>query len=301
MTWRAPTGEMARVALGRGLVAARDATPGRMAVVVTVMGLAWLLLELALRGDRATVVPDWTLLIAAASLAVVVGLAARARMTMRGELAVARDLAVVLLLVISLFPALMLVVYAVAMATSAGVVSLSWALWGVTVVLAVVVQLAIFAACVGLAMATFKEGIAMLFLAGIFAAVVSVVANKVTGDPADAWNFAVFRWAQGRAALIPEWTFAFQALREAVAPLDHRRLMSALSSVAGGTAAGLVISALLRLGRQRLMARAAWRPWLPMAAAPVPDASPLLDGRILRPLVVYALVTWSAVLTWKVL
>jgi len=301
MSWRAQTGEVARVALGRGLVAARDATPGRMAVVVTLMGLAWLLLELALRGDRATVVPDRTLLLAGASLAVVVGLAARARMTMRGELAVARDLAVVLLLVISLFPALMLVVYAVAMATSAGVVSLSWALWGAAVVLAVVVQLAIFAALAGLALATFKEGIAMLFLAGIFAAVVSFVANRITGDPADAWNFAVYRWVQGRAALIPEWTFAFQALRDAVAPLDHRRLMSALSSVAGGTVVGLVVSALLRAGRQQLMAHATLRPWLPMAAAPVPDTSPLLDGRILRPLVVYALVTWTVVLIWKVL
>lgn len=301
MNWRAQTGEMARVALGRGLIAARDASPGRMAIVVTVMGMAWLLLELTLRGDRATVVPDRTLLVAGATLAVVVGLAARARMTMRGELAVARDLAVVLLLVISLFPALMLVIYAVAMATSAGVVSVSWALWGLVVALAVVLQLAIFALCAGLALATFKEGIAMLFLAGIVAVLVSVAANKVSGDPADAWNFAVYRWARARAELIPAWTFAFEALREAVAPLDHRRLMSALSSVAGGTAAGLIASALLRVGRQRLMARASWRPWLPMASAPVPDTSPLLDGRILRPLVAYALVTWSAVLVWRVL
>lgn len=301
MNWRAQTGEMARVAIGRGLVAARDATAGRTAIVGTVMGVAWLMLELALRGERAAVQPDWTLLLAGGSMAVGVGLAARARMTMRGELAVARELSVVVLLVISLFPAAMLVLYAIAMTTSAGVVSLSWVLWGAAVTIGVLVQLAIFAVFIGLAMSTFKEGVAMLFLAGIFAVVVCVIANRVTGDPADGWNFAVYRWVKGRASLIPEWTFAFQALRDSVAWLDHRRLMSALASVAGGAAAGLLVSAALRAGRQQLMARAAWRPWLPMAAAPVPDTSPLLDGRILRPLVVYALVTWSVVLVWKVL
>lgn len=290
-----------RLAMLRGWLATRNATPGHMAIVTMVMGSAWLFLEFTLRGTPATLIPDWTLLIGGGVMAVGVGLAARARMTMRGELAVVREFAVVVLLVISLFPALMLVLYGVAMTTSAGVVSLSWALWGVAVVIAIMVQLAVFAGLVLLVLASFKEGAGMLLFAALYAFIVSVVANAITDDPADAWNFALYRWTRARASLIPEWTFVFHALRAAIAPLDHVRLMSALASIVGGACAGLVLSTLLRAGRQQLMTHARLRPWLPMAAAPVPDTSPLLDERILPPLVTYALITWAVVLVWRVI
>lgn len=270
------------------------------AAITLTMACGWLMLEFALRGGTEPVVPDWRIGFAVAGAGLLVGIATRARVSMKGELAVGGEFLALVLLVISILPAFMLIVYLGALIVSAGVVSLSWALLGVVWILMVAVQLAIFAGLVMLVFALIDEG-AVAFVAGvIYVAVVCWIAHQSSGSFENGWNFALPRWAFARRDLIPDWIFAVHALRDQLAWLNHGRLMSLLLSIAGGTAVGFVASFALRLLRQRLMMHLDIRRLLPMGAAPLPDDVPLIDRSVLSPLVVYSCIAWTAVLAWKV-
>jgi hypothetical protein len=280
---------------------ARRPTLPEATLLVVLMGAVWLVLEFALRGGESAVRLDWRVIAGVGISGVLVGLATRARVSMRGELVVGGDFLVIVLLVISLLPAVMLLVYGAAFIASAGVVSLTWLLWGVCLVLALLVQAAVYGGAAGVIYTTISEGFLWALIAtAVYCFTMSWIASAIGGGFANAWNFALPHWAFERKELIPEWTFAVQALRHSLAPLDHGRLMSVISSIAGGAGLGLAASISLRLVRQRLMTNVALRRYLPMAAAPLPDDIPLLDRRTILPLLVYSVVGWSLVLAWKV-
>jgi len=296
-----PQLSLARYTIERWWARLRRPTLRQGTIVVFVLGLTWLVLELMLRGGEAAIIADWLLVAVVGALGAVVGVSARERVSMRGEILVGSEFFTLVLLVISILPAIMLFVYGAAMLTSAGVVSLSWVLWGVVLILTIALQLAVYAGLAGVVGVTLSSGVVALFAGVAYVFLVSWAGDAFSDNWKNAWNFAIARWAYARMSLIPEWTFVVQALRGTLAPLDHGRLLSVLASVTVGALAGFAGSILLRVVRQRLMTQVALRRWLPMAAAPLPDSVPLLDARLVTPLVVYALVGWSAVLAWRVL
>jgi hypothetical protein len=287
--------------LGRALSRGKRATVRGWTAFVVLLGVTWLVLEFALRGGESPIRVDWVISGAVAATGALVGLAARARMSLRGEMSVSGEFALFVLLVVSILPAMMLLVYGGALVASAGVVSLSWTVWGVAFALAILLQLAIYAGIIAAFVALISEIMAALAVVAAYVVVMSFIAGAITDHWADAWNFALPRWAFERKEMIPEWTFAVRALRRSLAPLDHGRLMSIVASISAGAAAGLFLSIVLRFARQRLMRRTSLRGWLPMAAAPLPDSTTLVARPMVAPLVVYAVVAWSILLVWKVL
>jgi hypothetical protein len=300
-------------AIGSVLVAARDLaragsrrvrrpTVREATVLVAIFGVVWLVLEFALRGGDAPITVDWKIVAGVAAMGAFIGLAARARMSVRGELSVGGEFVTFVLLVVSILPAVMLLVYGVAFIASAGLVSVSWLTLGIALVLAVLLQLAVYAGLVAAFVSLVPaEIVAAIVVSVAYVLLASAIGTWISGEWTNAWNFELMRWTHAHREMIPEWTFVVQGLRRSLAPLDHGRLLSVVSSIAAGAGIGLVVSLLLRFTRQRLMQRVSLRGWLPMAAAPVPDSISLVDRSMVAPLVVYSLVGWTVLLLWKVL
>jgi hypothetical protein len=116
----------------------------RIASIVALgMGIIWFLLEYFLTGGYSQVGVYVPGVVAFAILGGFLGLAIRARTSMAGELAVNTELTQVVVLAVSLLPALFLLVYAVVFAVSAAIVTSSWVLWLVFLLFAWIVQLLI--------------------------------------------------------------------------------------------------------------------------------------------------------------
>lgn len=268
--------------------------------VAIVMGVVWIALEYALRGESGSIHIDSTMVAGFGIGGAILGLATRARTTVAGELSVNFQMLLLVLLVVFLLPAVMLVVYGVATAMSAGVVGVSWALWVAGCILAFVLQVAVYLALVAIIRASASGGFwAVVVCASFYIGIVSVIGTRVGDSSLAAWDFSLTRWAYQRSELIPSWMFVVTRLRAFLAPVDHKLLMSLLASVGAGAVVALLAGLAVRGVRRRLVMSMHVRSFLPMAGAPLPDSVPLVDQKILLPLVTYSLIGWFVVLAVK--
>jgi hypothetical protein len=291
--WSARRGIAARI------IMASRARPARSAAITAfVMGVVWVALEFMLRGGQGSVTLDTTVIVGLGVAGAVLGLSTRARVSTAGEIATSTEMTEIMLFVMFLLPAAMLIVYGVALIASAGVVALSWVALLAGVVIASLLQFAIYVAVVGIPKLFGRVG---LPTAVVFVVLVSGVAYRFTGNVLDAWNFAFPRWAYSLREYIQDWTFVVSALRAFLAPLDHGALISMLTSMLLGSALALVASLGIRRLRRQLMRSVQLRPYLPMGAAPLPDNVPLLHRSLILPATVYTFIAWTIVLVARVL
>lgn len=274
--------------------------------VAVLMGVAWLLIERALRGGDGQVELLTPLAIAIGVAGFFWGLALRARVSMRGELAVNSELTWIVFLAISLLPATMLVVYAIVSLLSLGVVGLLWILFGIGFLLTWIMQIALWAGVLAVgAFVADKGDENKAVLVGISVAtyigVVSLAGMWIGGTLTSAWNCSLPYWFSEFRNRIPGWMFIFESLRSVLAGLHHNRLISVLLSIACGMVGALLCALAVRWMRHRLMGRPTWRPYLPLAAAPIPDEVPMLDPKMLLPVITYVFCTWAVIMSVVVL
>ena len=262
----------------------------RIASIVALgMGIIWFLLEYFLTGGYSQVGVYVPGVVAFAILGGFLGLAIRARTSMAGELAVNTELTQVVVLAVSLLPALFLLVYAVVFAVSAAIVPASWVLWLVFLLFAWIVQLLIWGGLVA-SLVGGVGGIAVYF-------VVMSILGKIIGDAfMSPWNCSFPNWVKDLGSNLPSWPFIASAIRAAEPDLDHGFIVSLLLTIVLGLTAALVAALVVRWIRQRLMRQISLRPYLPMAAAPVPDEVPMFAQPMLLPIVVYVFLAWSIVI-----
>ena len=260
------------------------------------MGGGWLLLEHHLRGglpDVHLVIPMVAILAVAG---LVLGLAIRARVSMEAELRVNTEMLGVVSLSLFLLPAALLVVYAVTLLLSFLIVAVIWALWGIAVALLFVLQLAIYASpLIILGLAVSEDELAGGAVgAAVLIGVVTVIGYAVGDSIGSAWNFSMVEWMVDHARHIPPWTFLFDRLRATLMVMDHGRLCTHVLSIMVGMTAGFVGAVAARQVRLLLMRNHTFRPYLPMASAPLPDGVPMLEQQQLAPMFSLVFVIWLA-------
>lgn len=259
--------------------------PLSAAGVASVAGSLWLAWEYWWRGsvDALAVLPGVALPIVGAG--VLIGLAARPRMSMRGELAVAAEVIASGWLGAFGPPAVMLLVYLMVLVGSVVVAFGAWVAWTVVFLLAVVLfalmWLAVIGVVVGLVAAFQSDekgnALALLLLS------ILVGGGGLSGQSSvfhlseeAVIEGGIIRLAFHWTGWIPAWTFALDWTHQQLAALDHGWMISLLASIAAGILGATGAAMAARLGRQRLMRDTRLRPYLPLAAAPVADAQDLL-------------------------
>ncbi|MCC6316912.1 MAG: hypothetical protein IT361_04395 [Gemmatimonadaceae bacterium] len=297
---RARLGAGLRSGIGRGLRRAQGRPTRAAALVAFLMGTSWVATEVTLRGGEGGIVIDWMLVTTCAMIGTVVGLGTRGRMTTAGEVAANTELAELVVLAMFMLPALMLVVYGVALLLSAGIVTAEWAVWVVAITLSVLLQLTVYALAIGMLVAIAEAGIVGLVGVVVYIVFITAMGLRFAGDGTAAWDFTITRWVGGFREGIQPWTFVVTALRRALAPLDHGALMSVLGSVVLGALLALGGALTLRGARRALMRYVRLRPYLPMGAAPVPDSVPLIDRRLLFPAATYIALLFGTILVVRV-
>lgn len=281
------------------------------AVQALVAGLVWIYLEHALRGGTETVAAWWDLVALCAIGVVVAGLGIQARVSFRGEILVAREFSSLVCIAVFFLPAALLVVYFVAFTLSVAVATVSWLVWCILVLLAVLLQIAIYAIVVlglvggGMVGGQGDSGLAVL-LGGTIGLALSLIVvwvgtMAVGSSFASAFDFTVVNFTVSHRSWIPSFTVFLDALRQSLSGVSHGRIMSLVLSVSVGFLGGLAAALAARFFRQELMQNATIYPFLPLAKAPEPDDMPVVKEHALLPAVVYLFAAWlvlSAVLVF---
>lgn len=272
------------------------------AVQAFVAGFAWICLEQALRGGTESVTAWWDLVVFCAIGVIVAGLGIQARVSFRGELLVAREFSSLVCIAMFFLPAALLVVYAAAFAFSVAVATVSWLVWCFLVLLAAVLQIAIYAFVIlglvggGAVGAQGDSGLATALGAGVglsLSLIVVWVGTSVVGSSfSSAFDFTVVGYTVSHRSWIPSFTVFLDALRQSLSGVSHGRIMSLVLSVSFGFLGGLAAALAARFFRQELMQNATVYPFLPLAKAPEPDDMPVVSENALLPAVGYLFATW---------
>jgi len=249
--------------------------------LAVVLGVAWLVLEYQLRQTVRLPTVDGALAMAVALAATLTTLALRPRVSMQGELRLAREIAWLSVAVLFLPLAAMAILYLLASFLSVALVGFLWAGWGAGVAVVFAVQILILGLTVfgGLAAVgglleksggLLLPGAAMLIAGLVLAAIAAHLRSTTIGASMD---FSMVNAMVNVRDNIPTWSFLLTYGRGAALKIDHVRAASLAVSGAIGVAAGLVSGGFARYLRQKCMSIVTLRPYLPLGGAPVPDNS----------------------------
>lgn len=275
---------------------------GWLAVAVLLLGSVYLGLEQWLRGAELSTHLDLTLVSIAATATLGAGLAVRPRNSWRGEYFVLKQVAILATVALFLLPCALLVLYAAAAGVSAVFVALCYALVSLLVALLFALQVAMVAcAAIGLLTLVFSdenkaEGFGLVVLAAGAAGLILLALWLLDVRHGDVIGWSSVNAARALYDKIASWLFLAHDLRARLASFRLGLLVSLLASSAIGLSTGVVLTALARLGRQRLMRQPGLRVYLPLGAAPVADEELVLPGSLLAPALLLCCVAWTLAL-----
>ncbi len=277
-----------------------------LTILVVSGGMGWLVLENHLRGGMMSPRIGVGIVVSLAGVGALMGLSMRPRETVRGEAWVNLELLQLALLAIFAPGALGLVVYALTYGSSIVAVAACWLFWIIVLLLALVLQLLVYAAAIGSVVAGFlaSDGSGEPWI-GVVVTLVGVVllalvTHRVTASLdshwLDAFNGHVVVAARQWTGWIPEWGFLFDFMRGTIARANHHAIFSAMCTAGLGVTLAFTAALSSRWARLAMM-RLLWlRPFLPSASAPLPDGVSVLDERQSIPATAWLMLVWSATL-----
>lgn len=275
-----------------------------VAAATATLGVSWLIMSAGWSGGSLDLgagvfALPWLL------VGFLVGMAIRPRTTLQGELRVASELGAAVLGGIFVPAATVFAAYLGFALVSVVAVALLWFAWGAGMTLAFVVQVTVYLSLVlgGLAVifGIASQSEQALAAGGLSVATGGVLVGLVTlcfGDASAAFDFGALRYVQGLSRGIPGWMFLEGWFRELASGIDHARIASHVAAQAMGLTAALLVCGISRVARQQLMRRAELRPYLPFAAAPVPDGQAVVSPRQLWVMLGAAAGVWGGLEIW---
>jgi hypothetical protein len=243
---------------------------------------AWFALEYQLRGARDLVLSEpffWTV----AGGVLLFGIITAPRMSWRGEFRVLREIALLLVIAISLLPAAMLALYLIASVSSLVLMVLAWILFLLLLLLMVVVQVLAWGLAIT-SVVVLVTGLARrrgeIIAAGVG---LLVVAGVVLGIVADTWP---------KHNHLPGPLSLFDRLRDTLAGLQVEQVLAITLSALLGALLGAGVITLLRAIRTRLLVFGELRYVIPGGAAPVSDDRQVLQRALLLPALFWLTLIW---------
>ena len=272
---------------------------GVRSLIVAALACAWISLEGWWRGEALVASLDTTTTIAVAAATFVASIAARMRMTARGERVIAGELAALMLAASALPLALLFAAYVVACLLSIASVVAGWTLILVVVLLAGIVHLTAWLGFL-LGVAGAEESPAFILVWGAIWYLILAALGAWAFDDAHAmWTFAMCRVVLRLRTELPPWSWALAELRALVAGVSLVRLEAHQLAVATGMLVALPVTVALRWGRRLLAAAPRLRVYLPMSSAPLPDGAPLISPALRAPATWLAALMCGALLAWR--
>lgn len=247
---------------------------------------AWFSLEYVLRGSG-TLALSAPFFWSVAGGVVLLGIVMAPRMSWRGELRVLRDAAMLLLIAISLFPAVMFTLYLLASVSSVGfrvlalILLLLWQL--VIIVFVLLALLLVFGGLIALLAGLIKRR-GELIAVGLVVLLVSYGMQSVLES---SWAESL-SWRDG----LPGALVLFDLLREKLSGLQIENAITISLSVFLGGILGAGTVSLVRSLRTRLLLFADLRYVIPGGAAPVPDDRPALPQILMLPSLFWLVMLW---------
>jgi hypothetical protein len=274
----------------------RRRTIKRITITTVSMGIVWFVIEAWLRGGSGSITLNHHWPVEAALAGLGLGIAVRGRVSQAGERRAMGEMFWATLLVVSLLPAILLVVYALAFVLSAGFVALEWIAWVLGVVLCTAAQLCFWAVPVAAFVTGMKvddDGKAGFIFAGVVIAIGGFISRFLVDSFMAPWNGSLVLWVLDLRTDIQPWNFLLEDVIDQLSALDHVELMSLLMAVALDLCIALGVALLARGLRLLFVRNPRWRPYLPMGAAPVPDSVPVFGPRVLVPALSYIGLVWA--------